>query len=922
MIRIVSLVLCVVMLISSSNVVLADESTKEVYNTVSVEFSDNIGSVETLQVMVKNDNVYANAEELGKRLGYDVGISEKYVSIYNKDTDENVPYGLTVFYYDSTNVGHMLFTQMVDSYEAPFETIKNENGVWIPLEYSLLLLNSSMLVVDNTVIIDMPSKNIIDIYMDVLKNFNIYSFDWNNDFGYTDIDWKVIGSASHVVNMFNGLLDMDGATWVQFVQMFAMDSSSYDSKYSEAIAELFCTYSDEELKQEVKQVKKVMGYFNGSGALGKVLSTLEDSMSTDDDIGKLQKTCQGLKDKIDGSNESVIAYNRAYQALEDATDRAILFDNTAGIIVDVQKQVKETTGIVKKMFTVAEVVGYAKEFQNQDKFALGCLKSFIEYKDSQNTMSNEMKYGIEVYTDMLEQDVLTYSALQYLMKNYDSLLKDAVDLSSSLGTQANLNLIGWNFVKSANILNIGDKIKSADQFELATYGTIFQSDAFIDYQNIRNSIFSEAQNITPENLYEITQSCYTYLKLCYITREAAIASLKAKTENTQEKIQPLIDYQKGINEKIVEYLIKLKNADTTNKNKCYGFLPEDNAEYLKKYNNKSLVDLINRQNEIVEITEYIGNFEKAVEIMDMSHDTEAMMGSNNYCIDNFKLSWDDCGYYTVSNKGNDKVAVYGVCIGDNRASVLNKIQKFGYTCQYSSDESDVIYLMDNGEIIYIEILYDNEQVVTWYVNNYAQGENITEIKELLELKEQYNVKSLEIWKTAYIDFIFEKGINYDYWLNRYLEEYELVNVDGDNIPELYINFGSTAGGDMLCSYFDDSVIYQQMWNYGFSYIEGENLFMDSGGHMDVYHDTIYSIENGKFVERYKGEYGAEDNSNIQFDSESSPIYSYYWNGNKVSNEDEYKELLNQVFNKGKAKNPYEKDDVYDYREIIKQIIEY
>ena len=77
----------------------------------------------------------------------------------------------------------MLFTQMADSYEAPFETIKNENGVWIPLEYSLLLLNSSMLVVDNTILIDMPSKNIIDIYMDVLKNNQTYLFDWQDDIG-------------------------------------------------------------------------------------------------------------------------------------------------------------------------------------------------------------------------------------------------------------------------------------------------------------------------------------------------------------------------------------------------------------------------------------------------------------------------------------------------------------------------------------------------------------------------------------------------------------------------------------------------------------------------------------------------------------------------------------------------------------------
>lgn len=58
--------------------------------------------------------------------------------------------------------------------------------MWIPLEYSLLLLNSSMLVVDNTILIDMPSKNIIDIYMDVLKNNQTYLFDWQDDIGISE----------------------------------------------------------------------------------------------------------------------------------------------------------------------------------------------------------------------------------------------------------------------------------------------------------------------------------------------------------------------------------------------------------------------------------------------------------------------------------------------------------------------------------------------------------------------------------------------------------------------------------------------------------------------------------------------------------------------------------------------------------------
>ncbi len=332
-------------------------------------------------------------------------------------------------------------------------------------------------------------------------------------------------------------------------------------------------------------------------------------------------------------------------------------------------------------------------------------------------------------------------------------------------------------------------------------------------------------------------------------------------------------------------------------------------------------DIVNKENDIIEITDYIGSFEKVVEIMDMGYDDEPMMGNHNYCIDDFKLGWDDSGYYVISNQGNEHVTLYGVCVGDNKADVLPKIQEYGYTCQYLSEDSDAIYLLYNGQIIYIEIFYDSEQVTAWYANNYEEGD-IEDIKNILELKDQYNVKELEPWKSAYIDFIFENGINYDSLLDGYLEKYKLIDINGDNIPELYINFGSTAGGDMLCSYFDNSVIYQHIWNYGLSYIEGENLFLDSGGHMDAYYDIVYSIENGTFVVWQKGEYGAEDNSNVRFDSEGYPIYNYYWNGNQVSSEAEYEELLNKAFDKGRATNPYESNDVFEYQEIMKQIIEY
>ena len=155
--RVICFILCAIMIMSSTYTVLATETTDISYNTLSVEFSDNLGMTEELNVMMTDDHLYVDAEQLGDRLGYQVEVGNEYVAISNKNFSNTVPYGLTTFYYDSTKVRHMLFNKMVD-YEAPFKIVKNSDCVWIPFEFSLLLLNSSDVVLDNQVHIEMPQK--------------------------------------------------------------------------------------------------------------------------------------------------------------------------------------------------------------------------------------------------------------------------------------------------------------------------------------------------------------------------------------------------------------------------------------------------------------------------------------------------------------------------------------------------------------------------------------------------------------------------------------------------------------------------------------------------------------------------------------------------------------------------------------------
>lgn len=194
----------------------------------------------------------------------------------------------------------------------------------------------------------------------------------------------------------------------------------------------------------------------------------------------------------------------------------------------------------------------------------------------------------------------------------------------------------------------------------------------------------------------------------------------------------------------------------------------------------------------------------------------------------------------------------------------------------------------------------------------------------------------QAWKSAYIEFIenFDKGYNeYD---GTYGNTYHLINVNNDNIPELYINTNTTAGGSWLCTYYNNQVVTQFMWISGLSYIEGENLMMDSGGHMDNYYDDIYCLEDGQFIQLDHGEYNImyDDDGGIQFDGEGNAIYEYFWNYEPLSSEKEYVTLLSSVYDISNSINPFENaeydpelghdtgDGIYGYEEIEEVIGNY
>ena len=572
--KIISILLSAIILLTTGTAYATETKRSDIsYNTLPVEFSDNLGTTENLDAMVDDGHLYVNAKQLGERLGYQVKAGDEYVAVFNKEFSNTVPYGITTFYYDSTKVRHMLFNKMVD-YEAPFKTVKNADGEWIPFEFSLLLLNSSDVVLDKKIHVDMPEKNIVDIYMDVLKNNERYLFDWEADAGATPGSMFAMGTAANMVQIFNGVLDWDGASWCQLINSFSMDSSSYDAKYSESFAKMFCTYSDEELSQDVDAMKEKLKPFDGGEWISDSMKDIDDLY--DDKIGDLSRATADLKKKVVAENKaSMIAFNKSYQELDELCSKTDTFNHLTNVLDD--------------FYSIVEIAGYASEFQNQDKFAVKSLDTFIKNSNYGCVMSKAMKDGLRDYKNTLETDIVSYSAYNYLMNNMGDLLKEGLDVSTTLlDTESKIYLLIWDISKET-VPWVKNGLSNTDCFMQSMYAGIVQSDTFKSYIDKRDAVFKDANNITSKNLYEVTQYCYAYLKSCYITRDAAVGAL---TEKTKEDNPTYESTQKTVNQEIAKCLVKLKDADKTNKYGCYGFLPENNKQYLSEYDDGELLKCV------------------------------------------------------------------------------------------------------------------------------------------------------------------------------------------------------------------------------------------------------------------------------------------------------------------------------------------
>lgn len=172
----------------------------------------------------------------------------------------------------------------------------------------------------------------------------------------------------------------------------------------------------------------------------------------------------------------------------------------------------------------------------------------------------------------------------------------------------------------------------------------------------------------------------------------------------------------------------------------------------------------------------------------------------------------------------------------------------------------------------------------------------------------------EPWQQAYLKYLSEESDP------QMQTGYTLIQLSDDGIPQIAEIGTDEATGSRIVHYGGGKVHVTQMSRLHFSYIPGENLLCNSEGNMDTYYDLVFRLENGELNLIASGYYGAQDNSNVQFDESGEPIYQYEWNGVQMSREEYHKELMG-VYDLSKSES-YDYDSLYSVEELKKLVEQY
>lgn len=602
--RITALLLVFAMLLSFCPNVFAD--SKEQYGTLSVKWFST-EKTEPLTVMVKDNYLYVDASVLAEKFGYEFKVSGKS-AIMLRDENENYTSRIIIFNTDSKDITYVNSNITID-YSMPCKAISNENGYWIPMQYILRLLDSGYSTINSSV--SSPSKSALSVFGLISNNKDEYMFDIVDDLG--DNQFRI--AVCKEVNALKDVLDINTMSdGLIYLLSLGLDTEPYDKKYSEQLATLFCTQSQDELRELADQFMLSYDLLSDSGELADLMNDAVDTTSKnlDDAMSNFEKL-------LDSKTASSAQVAQAQKVLDKALNNKGMADAASQVTQNLQsnfKSSKEKSDYLSIFKAFLDFCTYYQEFESQDKTSLKSFEDFVDYLDAnivrkeilgidiKNNKNNVSKTSVSTFkkyinNSQFKADMAKASAIKAFKDNMDSLVEitTGVDLQNKLvGTSGCMILLAWDLASNC-VPFVKDGLENADCSSLATYSQKMQKDAFLWYVEAKANV---AQNPYDEKLWEeYARSSYALLKICHISREngTSIATTylnrhKDKTDKeSKEKAKTIQDYIitpfNEVDNEVVKqasfYYTLSEDFDNNDNIAYFGMIPPVEAEVKENY---------------------------------------------------------------------------------------------------------------------------------------------------------------------------------------------------------------------------------------------------------------------------------------------------------------------------------------------------
>lgn len=243
------------------------------------------------------------------------------------------------------------------------------------------------------------------------------------------------------------------------------------------------------------------------------------------------------------------------------------------------------------------------------------------------------------------------------------------------------------------------------------------------------------------------------------------------------------------------------------------------------------------------------------------------------------------------------------CYDLTSISIPRTVTSISEKAFYSCDQlTDIYYDGSEEEWEEIEIdqnnwnmIFDRYDDITIHYNDAANADS--------------DASSLTGWRKAYYDYIRQDRSNRTSFDQHDWEftNYQLIYLDGDNIPELWIDYVDYASGCYIVTYYEGvakpSIV--SGWSK-LTYEEYNNIFNHSYGHHGIGGDTIYALEKGSLVKKASGSWDINHPEKIE----------YMWNDEVVS-KNEYLANIDSYVDPDNSIDTYS-DQIpkYTYNEIL------